>query len=186
MQVKSRSRAKEHEGNAKAIEKENAALKKQDLIAGALTDTVFGVTDALGGMISGTKGAFNNLVSTMLGGIQKIIDGLLAEAIAAALAGEAHKGLIGLITGSIAVAGIMALWQKVPQLAQGGIAYGNSMVNVGEYPNAKSNPEVIAPLNKLKDLLGNGTGGGEVLIKFQHGSLEGYMNYNNRKNNSFA
>jgi hypothetical protein len=27
---------------------------------------------------------------------------------------------------------------------------------MGEYPGARSNPEVIAPLNKLKDIIGSG------------------------------
>mgnify|MGYP000765781282 CR=1 FL=1 len=31
---------------------------------------------------------------------------------------------------------------------------------MGEYAGAKSNPEVIAPLNKLKSLIGNNGGGG--------------------------
>jgi hypothetical protein len=29
---------------------------------------------------------------------------------------------------------------------------------VGEYPGAQNNPEVIAPLDKLKDLIGGGNG----------------------------
>lgn len=44
---------------------------------------------------------------------------------------------------------------QIPKLAKGGIAYGNAIVNVGEYSNAKSNPEVIAPLDKLKNMIGN-------------------------------
>jgi hypothetical protein len=27
---------------------------------------------------------------------------------------------------------------------------------MGEYPGARSNPEVVAPLNKLKDMIGGG------------------------------
>ena len=33
------------------------------------------------------------------------------------------------------------------------------MALVGEYPGAKTNPEVIAPLNKLKNLISGGSGG---------------------------
>lgn len=43
---------------------------------------------------------------------------------------------------------------QIPKLASGGIAYGNAIVNVGEYANARNNPEVIAPLDKLKDMIG--------------------------------
>ncbi|TRX71504.1 hypothetical protein [uncultured Carboxylicivirga sp.] len=49
----------------------------------------------------------------------------------------------------------VVLSQPIPKLAKGGIVYGDSIVNVGEYANAKSNPEVIAPLDKLKSLIGD-------------------------------
>ena len=39
--------------------------------------------------------------------------------------------------------------------ASGGIVSGPTLAKVGEYANAKSNPEVIAPLSKLKGMLGN-------------------------------
>lgn len=62
--------------------------------------------------------------------------------------------------------------QKKPtKHAEGGIAYGNSFVNVGEYGNAHTNPEVIAPLSKLKDILGQ-TGGGRQKVEV-YGSLYG-------------
>jgi hypothetical protein len=35
---------------------------------------------------------------------------------------------------------------------------------IGEYPGAKSNPEVVAPLDKLKDMLG-GQGGGQFVLR---------------------
>jgi hypothetical protein len=37
---------------------------------------------------------------------------------------------------------------------------------IGEYPGAKSNPEVVAPLDKLKDMIG-GQGGGSFVLKGQ-------------------
>jgi len=40
--------------------------------------------------------------------------------------------------------------------ANGGIVYGPTNALVGEYAGAKNNPEVIAPLNKLKGMLGDG------------------------------
>ena len=41
--------------------------------------------------------------------------------------------------------------------------YGPTLALMGEYAGAKSNPEVIAPLNKLKSLIGdNGGGGGGI------------------------
>jgi hypothetical protein len=45
---------------------------------------------------------------------------------------------------------------KGPQptaFAEGGIVSGPTLGLVGEYPNARTNPEVIAPLDKLKGML---------------------------------
>jgi len=39
-------------------------------------------------------------------------------------------------------------------MASGGIAYGPTLTMVGEYSGASSNPEVIAPLNKLMQYMG--------------------------------
>ena len=49
----------------------------------------------------------------------------------------------------------------VTPFADGGIVYGPTLSIMGEYAGARSNPEVIAPLNKLKSIIGDGgsTGG---------------------------
>ena len=47
-----------------------------------------------------------------------------------------------------------------PKLAQGGLAYGPTMATVGDNRNARVDPEVIAPLSKLKSMMGDmGVGG---------------------------
>ena len=50
------------------------------------------------------------------------------------------------------------------KFANGGIVSGPTMGLIGEYPGAKSNPEVVAPLDKLKDMLG-GNGGGSFVLR---------------------
>ena len=40
-------------------------------------------------------------------------------------------------------------------MASGGIVYGPTNALVGEYPGAQNDPEVVAPLSKLKNMLGN-------------------------------
>jgi tape measure domain-containing protein len=57
----------------------------------------------------------------------------------------------------------------VTAFAQGGIVSGPTMGLVGEYPGAKTNPEVIAPLDKLRSMLGD-AGGGNVTVT---GRLDG-------------
>lgn len=56
----------------------------------------------------------------------------------------------------------------VPMLASGGLATGPTLAMVGEYAGASGNPEVIAPLDKLRSLLpepGEGVGDLEFRIK---------------------
>ena len=45
----------------------------------------------------------------------------------------------------------------MPKLANGGLAYGPTTAIVGDNPGATSDPEVIAPLSKLQNLMGFGS-----------------------------
>jgi hypothetical protein len=110
-----------------------------------------------------------------------------ALAAAQMISKEASKGLVGIFTavaGLAALAGLWAAFVKPKPMAAGGIVYGNSLVNVGEYPSARNNPEVIAPLDKLRNLIG-GVGGGEVTFRIQGDTLVGVLNNYNRKVNSY-
>ena len=50
--------------------------------------------------------------------------------------------------------------QSVIPFANGGIVSGPTPALVGEYPGARSNPEVIAPLDKLQGIIAGSIGGG--------------------------
>jgi TP901 family phage tail tape measure protein len=59
---------------------------------------------------------------------------------------------------------------SIPEFANGGLVFGPTMGLMGEYPGARSNPEVIAPLNKLESMLGgrgatNVNVGGEFVMR---------------------
>jgi tape measure domain-containing protein len=95
---------------------------------------------------TGVAAAISNAFKNPLGVIPP-----LGAALATA-AGLAASGLFSSLIGKIGI----------PKLAGGGIAYGNSIVNVGEYPGARTNPEVIAPLDKLKKIIGGGGNGGFI------------------------
>jgi tape measure domain-containing protein len=65
---------------------------------------------------------------------------------------------VGLASGQIAaMQSLITAASNVPQFANGGIVSGRTLAEVGEYPGASSNPEVIAPLSKLKDMIGGGS-----------------------------
>lgn len=65
----------------------------------------------------------------------------------------------------------------IPMLAEGGVASGPTLAIVGEYAGASNNPEVIAPLNKLRGILADSGGlTGEVIFKIRGRNLVGILN----------
>lgn len=66
-------------------------------------------------------------------------------------------GILAAIVGGISAVQIgMIAGAKLPALAKGGLAYGPSMVMVGDNPGARVDPEVISPLSELKDMTSSG------------------------------
>lgn len=86
--------------------------------------------------------------------------------------------------GTAIAAGFIAAQQAIitaaaiPKFANGGIAYGPTLGLFGEYAGASSNPEVVAPLNRLKQLIQpiGGIGGGTVEFKIDGRTLKGVLN----------
>lgn len=78
-----------------------------------------------------------------------IVASYLRQAAAKALATGNLAGAIGLGIAS-------GLTQRigVPALANGGVAYGPTMAMIGDNRNAAIDPEVVAPLSKLRDMMG--------------------------------
>ena len=44
---------------------------------------------------------------------------------------------------------------QIPRLAKGGLAYDETLAVIGDNPDSAINPEVVAPLNQLKAIMGN-------------------------------
>lgn len=65
----------------------------------------------------------------------------------------------------------------VTPFAKGGIVSGPTLAMVGEYPGASKNPEVIAPLDKLKSMMSSPAGGliGNVEFKLHGRTLYGLL-----------
>ena len=96
----------------------------------------------------------------------------------------------GLVIGVLAVAAGVALKASlnkkrdsgVKEFANGGVISGPTMGLMGEYPGARSNPEVVAPLDKLKGLMG--AGGGTLEARISGNDLLILMNKAQRNNNT--
>ena len=56
---------------------------------------------------------------------------------------------------SSSIAGGMGKGGGPKEFAKGGIVSSPTLGLMGEYPGARSNPEVIAPLDKLKNIIGD-------------------------------
>jgi TP901 family phage tail tape measure protein len=85
-----------------------------------------------------------------------IFEALKGKPELAILAGGALLVLAGVARAQMAK---MAENQQQVKLAKGGLAYGETLAVVGDNPNARMDPEVIAPLSKLQGMLGKSNGG---------------------------
>lgn len=81
-------------------------------------------------------------------------------------------GLAALMIGTLA---------SVPKFADGGIAYGPTVGLFGEYAGASHNPEVVAPLDRLRSLIvPQQSGGGQVEFRIEGRHLVGILNKESR------
>jgi hypothetical protein len=112
-------------------------------------------------------GSFNDFANAVVKGGLSIIKSLIQQGVAAAVSNtlKGPAGTLGPVGVAVAgAAGALAsglftsLISKIglPALAQGGLAYAPTMAMVGDNKNARVDPEVIAPLSKLKGMLDGG------------------------------
>jgi len=125
-------------------------------------------------MATGDQAAGKNFGKNMLGAIAGFMDTLGKALVATAIASEAFQKLlidnpaaaavagIALIAGAAIVRNELKKGPNVTAFADGGIVSGPTLGLMGEYPGASSNPEVIAPLDKLKGMLNNNSNSGFI------------------------
>ena len=135
--------------------------------------------------------SFLGYTANSLGAIAQMIIQLQALAGAQGIAAAFKMPFpINIAAAATVVSTVASLFSSLPKLANGGIAYGNSLVNVGEYAGASGNPEVIAPLSKLREYIqpreSNNTLGGEVVFTISGTSLKGVLSNYERKHKKFS
>ena len=151
------------------------------IINGGLQNIASGIGAALGSAITGGGNLAGKLSKVILGTIGSMAMqlGKLAIGIGITLKkiqiafkslapGVAIAAGIALVAlGSLFKAGASKIGSgggRATAFANGGIVSGPTMGLVGEYPGARQNPEVIAPLNKLQGMIGESRGGGNINV----------------------
>ena len=95
---------------------------------------------------------------------------------------QAGIPVVGPMLALASVASIIAALTNIPTptaFANGGVVSGPTYALVGEYAGASNNPEVIAPLSKLREYItpaGSNHQGGEVAFKIEGRTLVGLLN----------
>jgi hypothetical protein len=117
------------------------------------------------GIIEKIKAAFKSLMSQPFGWGIALAAGTAAVAIGAAMRGRAEAML------------------KVPALAEGGLAYSPTLAVVGDNRGASRDPEVIAPLSKLRQYMGAPSLelAGDVELRVSGDSLVAVLNRTNSR-----
>lgn len=88
--------------------------------------------------------------------------------------------IIGPALAIAAVAAVLASLANLPKFANGGIVYGPTLGLMGEYGGASGNPEVIAPLSRLRSLIGGERGVNEVRFRIEGRELVGIARKQNK------
>jgi tape measure domain-containing protein len=154
-----------NEDVANSFNKITPAVKSiEDLLTPLQKSLVLGVEAFANLAESGFK-SMKELATAVRQSIAVIVGDMIKVFVAKALAGLPPSPFMLAIAPAIAaLAGSLgrSLIMKVgaPKLAEGGLAYGPTMATVGDNRNARVDPEVIAPLSKLKSMMGDmGMGG---------------------------
>lgn len=159
-------------------------------------DAITGTLGNLGAMMSSLSGVVGegaagwltygsnllNAVAQTLPAIAQVIGGNIAQAFAGAAAqSQTVPFPFNLVALAASMAAVTAAVASIPKFADGGIAYGPTLGIFGEYAGASSNPEVVAPLSRLKGLIADtqSTIGGEVVFRISGRELVGILNKRN-------
>lgn len=156
----------------------------QDMTIRMMEDITAAMLMGLGAMMTGTADfgdVFRGIFMVTAQFLEQIgrqalaMAGVLAKLKAAMLALSPTQllavGAFSLVAAGAIRASMNSMRNNVPALANGGLAYGPTMALVGEYGNAGTNPEVIAPLSKLKGMLEDVGGGGRMHTRLRGADL---------------
>ncbi len=159
----------------------------EEQINGLVTSAFAGLGEAI------ASGSPLEMLKRMLITVMDMLQQFGTALIAAGAASEALKAVAWSGVGAIVAGGALvaataaakAALSRATAFAEGGIVSGPTLALVGEYGGAANNPEVIAPLDKLRSLIDTDRadgGVGEVRFEIRGDVLEGILKkVNNRR-----
>jgi phage-related minor tail protein len=118
------------------------------------------VGEQLGASLAQGSESFKEFATNAKNQIRSVIKGLIAEGVSAAIANALKSSaitpwMIPVVAGAAAGLANSAFSSLIPEFAQGGLVSGATLGLIGEGSGTSiSNPEVIAPLDKLKNMIG--------------------------------
>lgn len=165
----------EYTGSAEGVNKTGSKTEKTfSNIAGAMS--------SLSGVLGEGESAWMGYAGNILSAISQMIPALCSVAFAQTISNsQSLPPPFNIIQLGINVAAVAAAFASVPKFADGGIAYGTTLGVFGEYSGAANNPEVVAPLDKLRSLIEpQGGVGGQVEFRIDGRVLVGMLNKMNK------
>lgn len=166
---------------------EEMVVFSEEQINGLVTSAFAGLGEAI------ASGSPLEMLKRMLITVMDMLQQFGSALIAAGAASEALKAVAWSGVGAIVAGGALvaataaakAALSRATAFAEGGIVSGPTLALVGEYGGAANNPEVIAPLDKLRSLIDTDRadgGAGEVRFEIRGDVLEGILKkVNNRR-----
>jgi hypothetical protein len=120
------------------------------------------MVNKLGDNLAQGAETFEEFGKSVLGVLRDVIGGLISQGIAAAIANALKDSFlpvwaIPVVAGAAAGLARTAFNSLIPQFAEGGLVTGPTLGLIGEGAGTNAgNPEVVAPLDKLKSMIGGG------------------------------
>lgn len=110
----------------------------------------------------------------------KVTTANVAEGASGFIKANSSIPVVGIALAAAGVAALIALMAGLPKFADGGIAFGPTLGLFGEYAGASRNPEVVAPLDRLRSLIGETDGTPGVMVARVRGEQIEFV-YDRRK-----
>lgn len=141
--------------------------QKRHVSAQEVFGNLTSIISHLGSAVGDGAGEWLSWGASLLGAIGTAIPAIVAltaakkteananteAAVTGAAASVASVPVVGAVMAVAAISSVIAALAAIPKFANGGIAYGPTLGIFGEYAGASNNPEVVAPLDKLRGML---------------------------------